>query len=260
MRFLAVDDEKYPLIGLCRAIEQAVPGAEVDAFSSSSEALDAVKGKRYDVVFTDIHMPGLHGIDFARAIKKINPMTSIVFVSGYDSIPTEDILFQSNGYVTKPVMEKDIRAQLEHFAQPAEIPPSEFFARTFGEFDFFVKGVPLVFRHEKSKEILAYLIDLEGKSIPKKQLIENVFGTDVKNFSHPLYMEKLLKSLTDDLRAVSAGRILRHSFGNYSVDPTAFDCDAYSYFRNDIEAVNHYRGEYMRPYSWGETNKEKFLA
>ena len=54
------------------------------AYKSPYDALDFIKGSSPDVVFLDIEMPGLTGIDLARKIANYNSDTQIVFVTAYE--------------------------------------------------------------------------------------------------------------------------------------------------------------------------------
>ncbi len=54
------------------------------AFSSSGEnALSKIEDKRYDVIFMDIRMPGMNGVETLRRIKKHSPLTSVVMITAF---------------------------------------------------------------------------------------------------------------------------------------------------------------------------------
>ena len=85
MLIFALDDEPSPLETLRDAIHEALPEAQIADFRRGQEALDAIRtrGLCPDVVFTDIRMPDLDGLNLATAIKAVSPDARIVFVTAY---------------------------------------------------------------------------------------------------------------------------------------------------------------------------------
>jgi CheY-like chemotaxis protein len=66
-------------------------GFEVDVASSGDEALEKLgAGCRYDVIFSDVVMPGMSGIEFAEVVRKRYPEMPIVLTSGYSHVLVEE--------------------------------------------------------------------------------------------------------------------------------------------------------------------------
>ncbi len=80
-RILVIDDEEIALVAFERELESA--GYEVKTALSGKDALEIAKDGNFDIVYTDLVMPGMDGIEVCRKIKKISPATEIVLVSGY---------------------------------------------------------------------------------------------------------------------------------------------------------------------------------
>ena len=82
-KVLVVDDD--PVI--TKSFERSLPKQEyvVVTASSGSEALEKLKEGDYDVVFTDIKMPGMSGLELAQEIKAKKSWTPVVIISGYGS-------------------------------------------------------------------------------------------------------------------------------------------------------------------------------
>jgi PAS domain S-box-containing protein len=80
---LYVDDERALVSLTKRALERL--GYQVSGFSSPSEALRAFRGNPgiYDLVITDMNMPGSSGLEFARELLKLKPDVPLVLSSGY---------------------------------------------------------------------------------------------------------------------------------------------------------------------------------
>jgi CheY-like chemotaxis protein/anti-sigma regulatory factor (Ser/Thr protein kinase) len=66
-------------------------GFEADVASSAQEALDKLAvSSRYDVIFSDVVMPGMSGIDFAKTVRQQLPGLPIVLTSGYSHVLVEE--------------------------------------------------------------------------------------------------------------------------------------------------------------------------
>jgi len=59
--------------------------------ASAQAALELVDGgpERFDVVFTDVVMPGMSGVELAQAIRRRNPLLPVVLTSGYSHVLAE---------------------------------------------------------------------------------------------------------------------------------------------------------------------------
>lgn len=88
-RIMYLDDEA-PLAKLGKALLEKI-GYVVDPFFSPYEALDAIKGAggMYDLVITDMMMPGMTGLHFIREALTINPDLKIILVTGYTASLTQ---------------------------------------------------------------------------------------------------------------------------------------------------------------------------
>ena len=85
-------------------------GYAVDTALSGEEGLKGMEDHEYDVVFTDIKMPGMDGIEVARRIKAKNPLTPIVVITGYGTTENEAeaSVLGVSGFVRKPLTPETI--------------------------------------------------------------------------------------------------------------------------------------------------------
>jgi DNA-binding NtrC family response regulator len=81
-RLLIVDDDPLVLTLLSRLATSRLEQVLVETADSPYLALDRVKTTAYDVVISDVRMPGMNGLDLASRIGTINPFTFIVLISG----------------------------------------------------------------------------------------------------------------------------------------------------------------------------------
>ena len=254
MHILAADDEQGALNVLMGAIKEAVPIAEIHGFRNPIEALEFMKETNCEVAFLDIQMREMNGIVLAKKLKELYPKVNIVFVTGYSQYANEAFTLHASGYVYKPVTAEKIIIEMENLRNPVKWKETGIYVNTFGRFELIVNGKEVSFGREKSKELLAYLIDKRGKSITRKELAEALLERDDYSRATQNYLSKIIKELVKALEQVGAEKMLKRGLNSYSVDTEAFVCDLYDYEKENAtpDELNRFQGEYMKQYSWGE--------
>lgn len=87
-RILVVDDEDSIREGFRTALARSDARCHVTTASSGEEGLDKLRAEDFDLVFTDLKMPGLTGLDVLEQGKKLRPDTDFVMMTGFGSIDT----------------------------------------------------------------------------------------------------------------------------------------------------------------------------
>ena len=83
-RLLVVDDETPQMRALCETLR--LEGYSVQGFTSATGALAALKPGQYDLMLTDLMMPGMDGISLIAAAKDIDPAMGCIVMTGQGSI------------------------------------------------------------------------------------------------------------------------------------------------------------------------------
>ncbi|CAM3635725.1 response regulator [Cohnella lubricantis] len=112
---LLVDDEKIDLEWLRRRVASSGLPLEVAGTANSGfAALEFVQEKQIDIILSDIRMPIMTGMEFARRAKAINPRIRIVFISGHEDFgyAKEALTLQASGYLLKPVDDDELHEML----------------------------------------------------------------------------------------------------------------------------------------------------
>ncbi len=137
-KVLVVDDD--PVVGKSFNRVLTGKGYAVITATNGQEALNKLETEDYDVVFTDIKMPGMSGLDMAEQLKQRRPWLPVVIVTGYGS-PDNEARAEAagvSGFLRKPlspemiegsaekaVSERDASAQAASaVAAPAVLPPA----------------------------------------------------------------------------------------------------------------------------------------
>ena len=115
MRILVVDDEIKIRNGLKKLIKQYNSDHEIKTASNGLDALEIVKLFKPDLIFLDIKMPLMNGLEFAKKVKISYPETLIVMVSGFAEFDyaKEAVSIGVLDYILKPVMPKKVMFILE---------------------------------------------------------------------------------------------------------------------------------------------------
>lgn len=103
LHVLVVDDERPALEELSWLLRQDPRVGDVRAVQSGPEALRALEEAEVDVVFSDISMPGLDGMDLARVIARFARRPQVVFVTAHDQHAVDAFAVEATDYVMKPV-------------------------------------------------------------------------------------------------------------------------------------------------------------
>jgi len=106
---LVVDDEGAIRYSISKTLQRV--GYQVSAAASGDEALTMLAEQEFDVVLTDIRMPGLTGVELLAKIKEKAPDAIVILMTAYASLGTavESLRLGAHDYLIKPVSSQDIR-------------------------------------------------------------------------------------------------------------------------------------------------------
>lgn len=269
MNILVVDDERLALDGLINELEKVFPNAKIHGERMASLVMPWVENLKeqeetLSYAFLDIEMGSISGLELARQLKDIYPHVKLIFCTAYSEYAINAYGLCAKGYLLKPIQAKDIEHVLDEMVmdwrEEINSRDRDIRVQTFGHFEVFVDGNPLVFERSKAKELLAYLVDRHGSSVTTEQIAmilweDAVYDRKLKNMA-----TTIIASLRNTLNAAGIGDIIIKSWNHLSLDVSKIKCDAYDYEKWDVIAVNSYHGEYMVNYSWAEFTNGKYAT
>ena len=109
---IIVDDEKAILDELCLLIGNT-DAKILGFFQEPYKALDNFSKLKPDVIFLDIEMPELNGIELAKKIAAIDPTVQIVFVTAYERYALQAFEVAAIHYILKPVTQEKVNTAIE---------------------------------------------------------------------------------------------------------------------------------------------------
>ncbi len=118
-RILLAEDDDSLRRFLANALERA--GYEVRACADGEEAVEALDRARYDLLLTDIVMPGLDGIEVARIAAAREPSLRIMFITGFAAVALAagDRAPPGAKVLAKPVHLREIVSEVERMMAAA---------------------------------------------------------------------------------------------------------------------------------------------
>lgn len=126
LRALLVDDEAPTLGELKWLLERDERIGAIQTATSGTEALRLLQSDPVDVVFCDISMPGLDGLDLARVLGRFAEPPQVVFVTAHDRHAVDAFDLHATDYVMKPVrsdrLAEAVRRVLAKHAGPVAAP------------------------------------------------------------------------------------------------------------------------------------------
>jgi DNA-binding LytR/AlgR family response regulator len=127
VRALLVDDEA-PARGELRYLLASHPEVEVVGEAATArEAFELAASFRYDVVFLDVEMPGMTGLEAARLVLDRRERPAIVFVTAHERYAADAFAVEAFDYLVKPVEPARLARVVERLARARrlEAPPVE---------------------------------------------------------------------------------------------------------------------------------------
>ena len=293
MRIYVVDDEPIALKRSLKIIQEIIqevePGADVRGFGRAKAVFKQIteNNESPDVVFSDIEMPGMSGLEFAVKLKQLCPHTILIFVTAYSQYALDAFRLHVHGYILKPLTEDRVREELAYAMKegrknsdtnnsiekndPLDTNDSvdpvglqEIKSRSkrnrdekmqvqcFGAFEVFWKGMPLMFSRGQTKELFAYLIDRKGNSCREEEIAGVLWPEEENVNERKSRIRILISDLKRILGSINRENLIIRRGGQIAVLKEEIDCDYYRMLAGDMDAVNAYQGEYMAQYSWAE--------
>jgi len=118
LKALVCDDEAPARSELRYLLSEAGGVEVVGEASSAAEALQLIRALSYDVVFLDIDMPGLSGMQLAEALGEMERQPAVIFVTAYSEHAVKAFEVAATDYLVKPVEVPRLRQAIERLAPP----------------------------------------------------------------------------------------------------------------------------------------------
>lgn len=178
---ILIDDERLAIKELEFLLGAHSDMRVVGTYTDPQRALAEVQEINPQVVFLDINMPQLQGVDLASLLLERCPQIEIVFVTAHDQYAVDAFELHALDYLLKPVGAERLSRTVQRLA--AKLRPAATAAAdrrlaitTFGRLSLSWSGQePLRWRTEKTRELFAFLLQHAGREVRKEEIMDAVF-------------------------------------------------------------------------------------
>lgn len=252
---ILIDDEEIALDVMNIMLDEAGGVEVVGRFQLVAEALAQCGDLKPDLIFLDIEMPGLNGLDAAMELTIHCPDAKIVFVTAHDHYAIDAYDTDAIGYLLKPVVKDKLVKLLlrydnlqdkkvsskDHFregdgnqltAETLSIGSGNFSAdkktlhlKVLGSMELYTpSGVLMTWRTKKTKELFAFLWHHRGQPVYKYAILEHLWPNDTADRGHKL-LHTSLYYLRSMFKLEGYDGFVKYGDDKYWIDPSAVRSD-----------------------------------
>jgi len=273
IKAVLVDDERPALRGLEHLLKSYQEISITGMYTNPLKAINEIERLKPQVVFLDINMPQLRGIDAASSILDSSSDTDIVFVTAYDEYAVEAFELHALDYLLKPVTPDRLKKTLERVMKKKpmikESSGQKLHIRCLGRFQVSLGNrEPIKWRTEKTRELFAFLLHNPGRDISKEELIEKLWTEDDPEkairqiYNGIYYIRKALEEYGIDGSLISIGSSYNLKLGSVDYDVGRFYELEKSNPADSLETLEEmealYTGDYLEgeDYPWAYFERE----
>ena len=201
-KILVVEDDRDLNRTVCAFLNRS--GYEATGCLNATDAYDAMYGTMFDLVVSDIMMPGVDGFEFASNVRALNENIPILFMTARDDIASKQRSFRIgvDDYMVKPIDLDELFLRIGALLRRAKIASSRklevgAFAMDADEFSATLNGEEISLT-KREFNILYKLLSYPKKTFTRQQLMDEFWDADSDTAPRAVdvYMTKLRSKLS----------------------------------------------------------------
>ncbi len=155
MRILIVDDDSLVRRSLCEVL--SFEGYSCSSAGGAAEAFKRLKEMPFDIMISDIKMPGMDGIELLRKVKAEFPHICVIMITGFGSIENAVLAMREGAldYITKPIIDDEIKLLIKRIADERKLVEENKYLR-----------------HKLSNTVRSKCYDIIGKSYKMQKIYD----------------------------------------------------------------------------------------
>ena len=202
-RILVVEDDKGLNKSVCSFLNHS--GYEATGCLNATDAYDAMYETMFDLIVSDIMMPGVDGFEFAQNVRALNQEIPILFMTARDDIASKQRGFRIgvDDYMVKPIDLDELFLRIGALLRRAKIASSRklevgCFVMDADEFVAELNGEEISLT-KREFNILYKLLSYPKKTFTRQQLMDEFWDADSETAPRAVdvYMTKLRQKLAD---------------------------------------------------------------
>ena len=153
MTILTVQNNRKAQAELSKTLLELVPDAEILNCPTSPEALAMARTKEIDIAFIDMDQTEMSALDLGQYLKDLYPSVNLIFLTNDRRDAFDAMALRASGCLLRKCEKDKVSAEMASLRYPVGADrPKRAFAQTFGNFEFFVDGTPVVFKYSRTKD------------------------------------------------------------------------------------------------------------
>lgn len=282
MKAILIDDEQLALEYLEQLIKKVGNISVEGKFQIFNPNANKNLLEQIDLVFLDMDMPCIHGVDLAAELLKINPVLRIIFVTAHNNYAAEAFELNAFDYLIKPVRIDRLsktckRLETVHSTRisPPEKGEESIIVHVSGELTLELADGTIIrpkWRTVKMKELFLYLLHKRERSILKSELADLLWPDELseKSFSR-LYtliyhIRKTIAPYNNNLIIENTDEGYTLTLNNVTIDLVVWEAQLDLFpqlHEGNIEAFEKvmelYNGAYLEKYGyvWAEAERHR---
>jgi len=177
IRALIIDDELIVAQWIAELLKKTGKVHVEKIINNPLEAYDEIRRRKPDIVFLDIEMPEITGLELAEGISALEKAPEIVFVTAYNEYAIEAFKVNAIDYIMKPVNPKELDRVIEKIERRGFINSSEdkrMYIRVLGGFRVTIDDSKEIIKWSTSKceELFGYMLFQKNKTVSKWEIID----------------------------------------------------------------------------------------
>lgn len=262
MKAIIVDDEELARSRLTVLLAEIEEIELCGSFGTAEQALNFLENNLVEVIFLDITMPEMDGMEFANLLMERGSSASVVFVTGYGEYAVEAFELEATDYLLKPISRERLAKTIGRLIKKQQSKAKGLHITCFGGFRVSLEedgGQAIGWRSPKVEELFAYLVS-KG-SVSRDEIADTLwdgFTLDkaMKNLNSTVYY------IRKALQQYGLEECLVTTRKQISLDSKRIYCDLYEFqqiqksawkVEKDLERLSElYQGELFqgKTYEW----------
>ncbi len=218
---LTVDDNESVRKLMTVMLKRLYPDGRHISADNAIDAMEIMNKENVSVIFLDIEMPGINGIDAANFLLDKFKTVNIIFITGHKEYAYEAHNVFCSGFLCKPISEADIQRAMQHLRFPMN-DNRPLTISTKSSFTLSHKGSPFLFKREKTMEMFAYLVYRNGELCTNSELITVLWNGDIDKQG---FLRQLVFDMRTSLEEIGMGDIIMKKRGAIGIDAHSYAID-----------------------------------
>ena len=182
IKILVVEDDVKLNHIVCTYLNDS--GFQAKGCLNASDAYDEMYNQLYDLIISDIMMPGIDGFEFAKTVRDVNKTIPILFMSARDDLPAKKKGFQIgiDDYMVKPIELDELLMRVRALLRRANIEMER--KLTVGNLELDADGMSAMVAGEEVSlttrefNIIYKMLSYPNKTFSRMQLMDEFWGVD----------------------------------------------------------------------------------